>query len=62
MEQHQRVRELGDVAYPAKNRLFLANGTVPGQSGLDLQRAFAAGTGRFRIIFMTGRGNIPTSV
>jgi DNA-binding NtrC family response regulator len=35
---------------------------LPGISGLDLQRQLASGDGRIPIIFITGDGDIPTSV
>jgi FixJ family two-component response regulator len=35
---------------------------LPGISGLDLQRELGSGDGRIPIIFITGHGDIPTSV
>jgi hypothetical protein len=34
-EQNQRFRELDDVAYPVKNRLFLGNVTMPSDRQIE---------------------------
>src|SRR6266545_2309999 len=52
---------LGDLTPDARG-CVIADLKMPGVSGLDLQHALSKGDSPMPVIFLTGHGDIPTSV